>query len=70
MTNNNEDGFVHITLNTDKKLVRKVKKQMRQNYNCCPYFLNEKGIGVHCFCHDILEAAIGEKCHTGLWIKK
>ena len=60
-----------INKNTDKKLVREVRDQIRKNNHSCPYFLEEKGIkGVHCFCQDILDAPEGTYCHTQLYYKE
>ena len=59
-----------INKNTDKKLVKNIRNQFKQNNHFCPYFLEEKGTKVHCFCQDIIDAPEGTYCHIQLYFKE
>jgi len=61
---------VIINTNTDKTVVSKIRKEIKENNNACPYFLKIDGKLVSCFCQDIINAPENTYCHTKLYKKE
>lgn len=56
-----------IKLNSDKELVKNIRKRLKENDNYCPCRLI-KSEDTKCMCKEFREQEEGE-CHCGLYIK-
>lgn len=56
-----------IKINSDKKLVEEIRRQLKENDNYCPCRL-QKTPDTKCMCKEFREQEDGE-CHCGLYVK-
>lgn len=55
--------------NPDKKIVKDIRKQLKENDGYCPCKL-EKTVDTRCLCKDFREQTSEGYCHCGLYYKE